>query len=258
MKSRKLLFTAMLLVGGIVANLTLSSNSGGKMGVSTTGCGGGGCHAASTGGATTISVTGIPATGFVAGSTYAMSLKVMNAIQVAAGFDLSITTGTLSGAPANTMLMGGNELHHTAPKNFTAGEVEWLFNWTAPASGNTVSFKVAGNAVNLTGSISGDSWVLSTATFNKEWATNVENVENTVFRLYPNPATDYVIMKSANGFENTNFNVISLNGSVLTMKGQNTRDKNECRISTASLPTGQYILYFEANGKTQSFPFRKN
>jgi hypothetical protein len=42
MKSKKLLFSTLLMLGGIATYITMSSNSGGKMGVAATGCGG--CH----------------------------------------------------------------------------------------------------------------------------------------------------------------------------------------------------------------------
>ena len=255
MKSKKLLLSTLLLLGGITTYLTMSSYSGGIMGVSSTGCGGIGCHAL---GATNITITGIPATGFTSGSTYTLTLRVTNTTKVAAGFDLSVTAGALSGAPTGTMLMGGNELHHTTPKSMTAGTSEWIFNWTAPATATTAEFKVAGNAVNLNTFSSGDAYAVNTISFSKAWPTNVANVENTDFQLYPNPANEFMILKSANGFTETSFNILSLNGSVVRLNGQHTRDQNECRISTASLPAGHYILYFESNGKTQSFPFRKN
>jgi hypothetical protein len=46
MKSKKLLFSTLLMLGGIATYITMSSNSGGKMGVAASGCAGGGCHGA--------------------------------------------------------------------------------------------------------------------------------------------------------------------------------------------------------------------
>lgn len=156
MKSRKLRFSSLLAIGSMVAYLTLTSLSTGMSSVSTSGCGGGGCHSGSANSATAIALTGIPAGGYTPGTAYNVTLSVTNMSLGKAGFDLSVSGGTLSNAPSGTMLMG-TELHHTTPGNALSGVTSWSFTWTAPASG-TVNFNISANAVNNNGQTSGDVW----------------------------------------------------------------------------------------------------
>lgn len=156
MKSKKLLFSSLLAIGSMVAYLTLTSSSGGQMGVSTSGCGGGTCHGGSANAATSIALTGIPAGGYTPGTAYNVTLSVTNMSLGKAGFDLSVSGGTLSNNSSGTMLMG-TELHHTTPATAVSGVSSWTFTWTAPASG-TVNFNIAANAVNGNSQSSGDVW----------------------------------------------------------------------------------------------------
>jgi hypothetical protein len=158
MKSKKLLFSSVLMLGGIVTFLTLTSNSTGVMGASTSGCS---CHGAASA-ATTIAITGIPSTGYVAGTAYPVTLTVSNSTKVEAGFDLTVSAGTISNAPAGTMLMGTTELHHNTPGTALSGVTSWSFTWTAPATGSSVNFFIAGNATNNSNTFAGDSWAIAT------------------------------------------------------------------------------------------------
>jgi hypothetical protein len=254
MKSKKLLLSTLLILGGMATYLVLGSSSGGQMGVSTTGCGGGGCHAASAG--TSLSVTGIPAAGFTAGSTYTMTLQVINSTKLAAGFDLTVNAGTMSNAPANTMLMGGTELHHTSPQTLASGTATWVFNWTAPATGSAVTFSVAGNAVNNTGSESGDGWSLSTVTFNKAIPASVETISNTGISLYPNPANNALQFKSNEEINTASFTAVTLTGSQMEIQS-NKVNTHEYQLMISSLPAGNYILHANLDGKVYSKPFTK-
>ncbi len=162
MKSGKLLFSSLMLIGGLVAYLSLSSNSSGMPGVSSTGCGGSTCHSSST--ATTILLTGIPAAGFVAGTTYTLTLSVSNSTKAAAGFDLGVSSGILSAAPVNTAMPTSGEMYHTQPKVFVSGGTSWTFNWTAPAT-SAVIFNISANAVDNTGTSANDAYATTALTF---------------------------------------------------------------------------------------------
>ncbi len=168
MKSKKLLFSLSMLVG-ICTYLILGSNSSGMMGAASTGCGGGGCHSANPN--TTIALLGVPVTGFVPGTVYNLTVSVSNSSKVAAGFDLEVSGGIISGAPAGTMLMGGTELHHTSPKAMLSGIASWSFNWTAPTTGTSVTFNIAGNAVDNLGSSANDAWSVKTENYSAATTT---------------------------------------------------------------------------------------
>ncbi|HNB82178.1 MAG TPA: T9SS type A sorting domain-containing protein [Chitinophagaceae bacterium] len=161
MKTRKLPFV-LSIMAGLAVYLIFSSNSGGISGQSSAGCGGSTCHSSSS--STTLALTGIPVTGYVPGTTYTLTFSVSNSSKAAAGFDLTCSGGTLSGAPSGTMIMSGNEIHHTSPKNALSGITSWSFSWTAPTAPTPVVFNFAGNAVDNLGSSANDAWAVSSTT----------------------------------------------------------------------------------------------
>lgn len=246
------------LLAGSFAYLTLTSSSSGMsgvMGASTTGCGPtGGCHDPGTG--TTISITGIPAGGYVAGTAYTLTLNVMNSSKTAAGFDLTCSAGAISNKPANTMLMGTTELHHVAPLSMTTGTSSWSFTWTAPTTGTTVDFNVAGNAVNGDTGSTGDAYANTKITFSKAWAAAVNNVDASGVQLYPNPANESLVYKSSNDVNQISFTLVSMNGT-LSQVSSSKINSREYKISTASFAAGNYILLSNVNGQQQSHLFTK-
>lgn len=247
------------LLLGSFAYLTLTSSStgmSGVMGASTVGCGpaSGGCHDPGTG--TTITITGLPAGGYVAGTAYTLTLNVINSSKTAAGFDLTCSAGAISNKPANTMLMGTTELHHVAPLSMTSGTSSWSFTWTAPTTGTSVDFNVAGNAVNGDLGTTGDAYATTKITFNKAWAAAVNNVDQSEVQLYPNPANESIVYKSSNDLNQVSFSVVSINGTIAQVSSSKI-NSHEYKISTASLAAGNYILLANANGQKQSHLFTK-
>jgi hypothetical protein len=65
-----------------------------------------------------------------------------------------------------------------------------------------------------------------------------------VFKLFPNPATDWVNIVSPHGFQIDQVQLLNLNGQVLPVQAENNR-----RISLANLPSGVYLVRI-ATGKT--------
>ena len=258
MKSKKLLFSTLLSLGCLTTYIIFSSSanaSQGVMGASTIGCGS--CHG-SANAATTITITGMPGSGFVAGTTYPLTLKVTNASKLAAGFDMSVSLGTISNPPANTMLMGGTELHHTAPLSMTAsGDAIWNFSWTAPASGNAVSFFVAGNAVNNNNGDSGDQWNKVTINYNKAIPASIQDVSEATAQLFPNPVNNSMTVVTSQEVSPASFQVISINGSIQTIVA-NQISLHEYHINTSALSPGIYILSYAINGKIKHLHFTKN
>jgi hypothetical protein len=254
MKSKKLLLSISLLLGAFTY-LTLSSSSGGVMGKSTSGCTGSGCH--NNDAATTVTLTGIPAEGFTPGAMYAMTLSVNNPSKVEAGFDMTVNQGNMSGAPAGTMLMGGIELHHTTPKAMMSGVASWNFNWQAPASSSSATFSISANAVNGDNNSTGDAALTTTITFNQAIASGVEDVNAKDIRIFPNPASDFMMLHSDEILADATIKAITLQGSVFDLEVTPKSD-HEYRINTENLPSGHYILYFRTNGKQQTRLFQKN
>ncbi|MBL7790200.1 MAG: fibronectin type III domain-containing protein [Chitinophagales bacterium] len=154
----------------VTAYFTLISKKDGISNVSSTGCGGTGCHGSTANSATTISMDfdgNSSLTSYTPGKKYAVVLEVANSNLIGvgtakAGFDLNFSAGTLSATPSGTMLMT-RELHHTTPKAMTNGSATFSFDWTAPAAGSgTVTINIAANGVNGTGDANGDAWNIKT------------------------------------------------------------------------------------------------
>ena len=97
-----------------------------------------------------------------AGSTYRFQFEVMSnnvGVQDHSGLGVSVTEGTLAAADGETQIDGdADEITHTSPKvNDGAGKAVFDFDWTAPASGTSVTMYAAGNSVNRNFSNSGDN-----------------------------------------------------------------------------------------------------
>ncbi len=95
----------------------------------------------------------------VAGETVTFTLTISGGQEVAGGFNVSATDGSLLIVPdtTDTQIMSG-ELTHTAPKLVDGNnDVVFSFRWTAPATDGNVTLYGAGNSVNLADGSSGDA-----------------------------------------------------------------------------------------------------
>ncbi len=256
MKSKKLLFSTLLALGCITTYITMSSSSGGAMGVASGGCSTSpNCHGNALNPATVIAVTGIPVTGYIAGTTYPITLTITNATATLskAGFDLNFSGGSISGAPANTMIMG-TELHHTSPFNLSGGTVNVNFNWTAPVAGGTVTLNVSANAVNNNNAASGDQWNKVNLSYNQAAPTAVNDLNQTNVSIYPNPVSDVVTVKTDATVQS--FKAVSMIG-LITNLSVVQHATNEYRMNTQMLSTGNYILLMNTGSKTLHTMFTK-
>ncbi len=138
-----------------------NGNSGGVVGRSRSGCGGGGCHTSSSGTTVTISTQ---ATQIVAGQTYTFQLVVKNASKAGGGCNISVDNSAKLATSGGGLLLYSNELTHTQPRSFTGDSATWTFKYTAPTTLGTAHIYAAGNAVNLNGDNSGDAYATATYT----------------------------------------------------------------------------------------------
>jgi len=82
-----------------------------------------------------------------AGSTHEYVVTLTGGPGVTGGLDVSSTDGVGSFLPVNADLqLVGGEISHTAPKVFTAGQVEFRFEWTAPTFNGVYTLYGAGNS----------------------------------------------------------------------------------------------------------------
>lgn len=189
----------------------LTSNSGGKMGVTTTGCGGGGCH-----GSSASSTTGVfilfdgnsNLTQYTPGKKYAITLSISNSSfsgnsNAKGGFDINFSNGSISNVPANTMLMS-KELHHTSPKALSSGATNYTFDWTAPASGSGgVTINAAANIVNGDGGTSGDAWNKTQVSLTEATTAAVPSVTNMKSQSITTTSATISASVNANGASTT-------------------------------------------------------
>lgn len=162
----------------IIASLLFSSNQIGVSGKSIAGCGGGGCHTYSIN--TTMSMAGMPANGYANGQTYNLFLTVTNAAKFKAGFNMSVNLGTLTAGPGMG-LVSPTELKHNTPLLMSNGNAIWSFSWTAPATGTVpVTFYVAGNAVDSSGTSAGDAFNTTQFNYTAEQLSSAPVISNVI------------------------------------------------------------------------------
>ncbi|MDA3912313.1 MAG: T9SS type A sorting domain-containing protein [Bacteroidales bacterium] len=79
--------------------------------------------------------------------------------------------------------------------------------------------------------------------------TEIENLQEIEFQLYPNPAVDYVTFEfPVNDFQDVTLQVISVNGQVI-WESQLTETSSEIQVS--SWPAGIYMLRIFADDELQ-------
>lgn len=108
------LFSVSCLIIGVI---TLCSSSAGITGVSSAGCT---CHGSQSS-ATVLGITGFP-TNYVLGQAYPITVSIANASELAGGFDLTVSLGTISAASTGTTIQSSlKEIGHNTHKSFTSG-----------------------------------------------------------------------------------------------------------------------------------------
>ncbi len=287
MKKKSLLIT--LFAG--MAYVTLSSNGSGaganssgdrtgRLG-STVTCAAAGCHSSSAG-ATTCAIeirkksapTGAIVTSYNADSVYIVKVKGTNSSLSHYGFQIiavngvggTANIGTWQNLPSgakNTSNSSTNSLtviEHNAPlaKN-GSGNYEIDLEWKAPASGNATFYAII-NAVNNTGSVSGDAVSSSTqVTLQKSASVGNTNLETAV-TVYPNPATDVITIDTKNITSgDVKVQVADLRGKVIaaqtTTANNNTMSTS---IDCSKWAAGMYYVIISKGTETKVVPVVKH
>lgn len=146
----------------IAGSTFLIANPAGYVGralPTSSGCGGGGCHASTKNAATTVSVDGVPSVTMQVGEVRQFTAIVAHASRPSAGIDIAVKTsatsqtnaGTLSAVSGQGLYVSGGELTHAAPKSMSGGKATFAFKWTAPTKAGTYYLCITGNAVNGNG-----------------------------------------------------------------------------------------------------------
>jgi hypothetical protein len=213
--------------------------SGGVSRQSTFGCGPGGCHGPTASSLTSarIKETVYGKLSFEPSEKRKLTLVINNNTRPAAGCNISVKTtkggyingGTLSTIPGQGLrLLIGELTQDFKPKAMAYGEVQFEFEWTAPASAGTYFLHAAVNAVNMNGVADGnDQWQLLQAVEINVSPTNsvFEQSNSNQAQITPLPAHEQVSIHAlVGGDENVDLRIFDIAGNVV--KGASIRPLN--------------------------------
>ncbi len=266
MKKLLLLVTSLTVVGTIALTTQPSSNansSGAVAGVAGSPMDAGGATCTNCHGGTATSTTGIissdiPGTGFVGGTTYNFTVSMSGS--AAYGFEITPQTAT-SNAGVGTLISGTGSkivstkyITHSAKK--TGASATWTFQWTAPSSGNTVTFYGSFLFANNNGGDSGDLVRTSSVTYNVASTVGVEDIakNESFFSVFPNPAENEIKILSSENLNSAS--IYAIDGKLVkVVSGQELTSKT---IMISHLESGIYFIKAENNSKIITGKFTKN
>ena len=170
-------FVSILLLAVSGANLA-DANSTGVSGKTTTGCT---CHA--TDAMIIPTISGLPQTGYTPGSTYSLTWDGGTALPSTGegGFNLDSSAGSWTNLGNRVKALSG-ELTHSADL-----QRSWTADWVAPTGGTgDVTFNLAVNYVDGTGTSSNDNWGTNTWTIPEDPAPPNSQPTATNLAITPN------------------------------------------------------------------------
>lgn len=215
------------------------------------------CHSGTATSTTGIISSDIPLGGFVPGSTYNFTVTMSGS--AAYGFEITPQTATSNAgvgsliAGTGTQISSTKYLTHTAKK--TGASATWNFQWTAPTSGNTVTFYGSFLFANNNFGTSGDMVMTSSVTYTAASTVGIEDIakNEAFFSVFPNPAENEIKLLS---IENLNSaSVYSLDGKL--MKVVSEQELTSKSVIISDLEAGIYFIKAESNAKSVTAKFTK-
>ncbi|MFZ9848482.1 MAG: choice-of-anchor V domain-containing protein, partial [Flavobacteriales bacterium] len=169
------------------------------------------------------------------------------------GFQLSAENalGTKKGTfiPASdTKLAGSNITHNGA---FIGSTPQWVFNWTAPASGTgNVVFTTAIIAANGSGN-TGDKILTASISISENLSTSVQNTELADFSVFPNPVNEnFVLNYSLPNDDKVLISLTDMNGKeIKKMVNENQAAGSHHLILAPEVEAGIYLLKVSVGAK---------
>ncbi len=184
----------------------------------------------------------------VIGETAAYSVLISGGPLAAAGTNIAVSSGELT--RINSELRKDNgELTHSSPKSASGSSVRFDFNFTAPASGGSVTMAANGNSVNLNGSTSGDAWNFAeNKTIIVRTATGIDDriAAAASFRLYgnfPNPFNPSTVIRyRLPGRDRVRVEVYNAAGKrvAVPFEGIQTAGDRQVHFNAGTLAAGTY------------------
>lgn len=202
--------------------------------------------------------TNIPEAGWIPSETYSITITASSATAQKMGFELTAENtdekvGVFTFPDDGRMKLASGsktKVTHTSdgvtPEN---GHITWEATWTAPdVDKGDVTFYAAINAANGNSNTSGDSIFVTSITSTQDASsTAVHEVENISLKVFPNPASDYLFVRTIENIRSTE--VINLSGQIqLKQTGNNS---NNMRMDVSSLQPGIYVI--SANTEVESY-----
>jgi hypothetical protein len=197
--------------------------------------------------------------GYIPGQTYPLTVICDDIVAEKYGFQITSETASAKVGTwiitdaARTQLKSGTAVTHTSTGTLPNGTPNtWSMEWTAPAAGTgAVSFYVAINKTNNSGTNSGDQIYVASLTVAESGVGIAENLDQKLGTLYPNPATDIVHLNvpasaEVSVFDNTGRQVITMNV-----------DQAVNKIDVSGLQQGIYFVQIGFDGQYASRSFVK-
>jgi hypothetical protein len=218
----------------------------------------GGCHNSSSAPASQDMIsTNVPSNGYAPGSGYDITINISDEGTSVWGFEMmaedknGLPVGAFSNNSRVNSLNSGLRATHKFASSSSSDAQTWIANWTAPASGTgSVTFYVSAMAANGNGNNRGDRVFIDTISITENTSANIAELENFQINLYPNPATQKIVIT---GYENTSSNIKVINSMGKTV--MSGLFKNALNIS--ELASGTYYLKIIENNRVFIKKFSK-
>jgi len=197
----------------------------------------------------------IPATGYSPGQTYTITLTGTHIGVEKFGFEVTsessdpqkVGTWIITDVTQTQLTNSNKAVTHTSSGNTPSGNSKtWTVDWIAPTSGTgEVLFSAAFNAANGNGNTSGDVIYKSHMGVSQS-TVGLNNITETVIKMYPNPATDYIIIENAKDAEMKLYDMI---GRLITSNTISEIDEN---INISNFDAGVYFVVVSKEGENFS------
>jgi hypothetical protein len=227
-----------------------------------------GCHSGG-GGVTTVSFSATPSftsNQYVPGQTYTVDVIVSNANFSRFGFGCEILTPSNTNAGTMTTALTGvkflnsgtrkNAVHNTA--KLGTGSATFSFVWVAPASG-TATIYAAGNAVNGTGSTSGDKVGAASLALTPDLSSAISEAVVSGFSgisIYPNPViSDLKMSYSLMEAGEVSISITDIQGRELAQLKNEKQEQGFHTLNSvipSSVSGGIYFVKLSLNSKSST------
>lgn len=232
-------------------------------------CQASGCHSGPSQSTEAITIsTDIPAAGFEENTDYTITISgdANGGVGSRIGFAASVEDasgnhlGTLTSPDSRSSVSNNFATHRSSSISASNGQNSWDLTWNSGTAADGATIYVSMNFANGNGTTSGDVIVASTLQLNKNSISVDENNLNELV-LFPNPATDYTLMKvSLPAPAELNYSIIGMKGQVMKEEslGQYGTGEHSINVPLENLPTGVYTMHLVAgtNVHTERFTVR--